>query len=107
MSIHFVHSRSADFITLPCNSVLFRCRCQLSKYESLRGNNTINCVILYIYMARKKLEERHVRKLLKNTGGTMLVSLPIEVVRELKWRDGQKVVVKKRGEGILIADWNA
>jgi len=58
-------------------------------------------------MARKKLEERHVRKLLKNTGGTMLVSLPIEVVRELKWRDGQKVVVKKRGEGILIADWNA
>ena len=56
-------------------------------------------------MARKKLEERSIRKLLRNTGGTMLVSLPIEIVRELKWRDGQKVVIKKRGQGISIVDW--
>jgi len=56
-------------------------------------------------MARRKLEDREVRKLLKNSGGTMLVSLPIEVVHELGWRSGQKVVVKKRGEGISIVDW--
>jgi len=56
-------------------------------------------------MARRKLEEREVRKLYKNTGGTVLVSLPIEVVHELGWRNGQKVVVKKRGKGILIEDW--
>ena len=56
-------------------------------------------------MGRRKLEDREMRKLRKNSGGTVLVSLPIEIVRELKWRDGQKVVVKKRGEGILITDW--
>jgi len=56
-------------------------------------------------MARKKLEERNVRKLYKNSGGSIQVTLPIEIVRELKWRDGQKVVVKKRGEGISIVDW--
>jgi antitoxin component of MazEF toxin-antitoxin module len=58
-------------------------------------------------MARQKLEDRNTRKLRKNSGGTVLVSLPIELVRELKWRDGQKVVVKKWGEGIVIADWKA
>ncbi len=56
-------------------------------------------------MARKRLEERNVRKLRKNTGGTVLVSLPIELVRSLKWRDGQKVVIKKRGQGMVIEDW--
>ncbi|MFT7507811.1 MAG: hypothetical protein ACI92I_000980 [Acidimicrobiales bacterium] len=56
-------------------------------------------------MARRKLEDREVRKLYKTTAGSVLVSLPIELVRELKWRDGQKVVVKKRGEGISIVDW--
>ncbi len=58
-----------------------------------------------MYMARRTLEERNVRKLRKNSGGTVLVSLPIEIIRELKWRDGQKVVVKKRGQGISIIDW--
>jgi antitoxin component of MazEF toxin-antitoxin module len=62
-------------------------------------------VVFFLYMARRKLEERDVRKLRKNSGGTVLVSIPIELVRELKWRDGQKVVVKKRGEGISIVDW--
>ena len=56
-------------------------------------------------MARRKLEEREVRKLYKNSGGSIQVTIPIELVRDLKWRAGQKVVVKKRGEGILIEDW--
>lgn len=56
-------------------------------------------------MARQKLEDREVRKLYKTKAGSVLVSLPIEIVRELKWRDGQKVVVKKKGEGITIVDW--
>lgn len=56
-------------------------------------------------MPRRMLEERNTRKLYKNSGGTILVSVPIEIVRELGWRDGQKVVVKKRGKGLLIEDW--
>ena len=57
-------------------------------------------------MARRKLEERDIRKLLKNSGGSIQLTLPIEIIRALKWRDGQKVVVKKRGKGILIEDWS-
>jgi len=62
-------------------------------------------VVFFLYMARRKLEEREVRKLYKNSGGSIQVTIPIELVRDLKWRAGQKVVVKKRGEGILIEDW--
>jgi hypothetical protein len=34
-------------------------------------------------MARKKLEERDTRKLLKNSGGSILVTLPIEITTRL------------------------
>lgn len=57
-------------------------------------------------MARKKLHERNIRKLTRTgRGKSMSVTLPIEIVRELKWRGKQKVVVTKRGKGILIKDW--
>lgn len=56
-------------------------------------------------MPRRKLSERNIRKLRKNYGGSVLVTLPIEIIRVLKWRDGQKVVVKRRGNGINISDW--
>ncbi len=35
----------------------------------------------------------------------MSVTLPIELVRELGWREKQKVVVKKRGQSLMIEDW--
>jgi len=57
-------------------------------------------------MARKKLEDRNIRKLTRTgSGKSISVTLPIEIVRELKWRDKQKVVLTKRGDGILITDW--
>jgi antitoxin component of MazEF toxin-antitoxin module len=56
-------------------------------------------------MARKKLEERNVRKLTKVGQQSIAVTLPIEIVRELGWRERQKVVVKKSGKNLLISDW--
>lgn len=58
-------------------------------------------------MPRRNLEDRNIRKLSKSGGnsGSICVTLPIEIVRALKWKEKQKVVVKKRGNGILIADW--
>ncbi|GAI36178.1 unnamed protein product [marine sediment metagenome] len=57
-------------------------------------------------MARRKLEQRNTRKLFRTgRGATVAVTLPIEIVRELKWREKQKVVIRKRGKGILIVDW--
>jgi antitoxin component of MazEF toxin-antitoxin module len=35
----------------------------------------------------------------------MAVTLPIELMRELKWREKQKVVVTKRGNKLIIEDW--
>ena len=57
-------------------------------------------------MSTRKVENRNIRKLSKSGGGASIsLTLPIDIVRELKWRDNQKVVVKKRGKGILIVDW--
>src|SRR3989344_558296 len=37
--------------------------------------------------------------------GSYGVTIPIEIIRELKIRENQKVVITKRGKGILIQDW--
>ena len=57
-------------------------------------------------MGRRTIENRSIRNLQKTAGGsTYIVSLPIEVIRELKWKVKQKLVVKRYGDGILIKDW--
>ena len=56
-------------------------------------------------MARRKLENKNIRKLTKIGNKSIGLTLPIEIVRELKWREKQKVVVKKRGKSIIISDW--
>ena len=56
-------------------------------------------------MARRKLQNRNVRKLIRLGKRSTAVTLPIEVLRELKWNQKQKVVVKKRGKSVMISDW--
>jgi len=53
---------------------------------------------------RRKLKDKNVRKILKS-GNSYCVTIPIELVRELKWKFKQKVVVKKSGKGLKISDW--
>ncbi len=53
---------------------------------------------------RRQIEKRNVRKVYKKSGSYAL-TLPIEIVRDLKIRDGQKLVVKKQGKSIVIKDW--
>lgn len=53
---------------------------------------------------RRKLEDKNTRKILKN-GDSYAVTIPIELIKELKWREKQKVVVKKWGNGLTITDW--
>lgn len=55
-------------------------------------------------MPRRSLEKRNVRKIFKS-GKAYCVILPIEIMREFKWREKQKVVVKKSGKKIVIEDW--
>lgn len=57
-------------------------------------------------MARSKLGERNIRKLTKTSGGkSFSVTLPIEMIRNLKWREHQKVVVTQKGKKLIIEDW--
>lgn len=43
------------------------------------------------------------------TGGSdsYYVTIPKEIIRNLKWKKGQKVVVKQAGDFVMITDWKA
>ena len=56
-------------------------------------------------MARRRLNEKNVRKLARIGDKSVGLTLPIDIVRELKWKVKQKVVVKKVGKKIIIEDW--
>ncbi len=59
-------------------------------------------------MARRKLSQRNIRKLSKMGGGKSYgITLPISFIRELKWKERQKLVVEldKRRKTIKIKDW--
>jgi len=55
-------------------------------------------------MAIRKLEEKNIRKILKS-GDSYAITIPIEMLDKLKWREKQKVVVKMKGKSIIIKDW--
>ncbi len=36
---------------------------------------------------------------------TIAVTIPIEIVRDLKWKEKQKVTIKRVRGGVFIKDW--
>lgn len=55
-------------------------------------------------MGRQK--DENLRKIQQSgKRGSYHLTLPVRIMRELKWREGQKVVVKSRGKKITIEDW--
>jgi hypothetical protein len=56
-------------------------------------------------MANRSIDERNVRSLMRNKGGTYLLSLPIEFVKKLKWREKQKLTITMKGKSIVVSDW--
>ncbi|MBL7045157.1 MAG: hypothetical protein ISR98_00975 [Parcubacteria group bacterium] len=56
-------------------------------------------------MARRKLNDRQIRKIQKSRG-SYYITIPIEIIRNMSWRERQKVEVKQYGrDKILISDW--
>jgi len=55
-------------------------------------------------MTRRKIENRNIRKIFKS-GESYAVTLPVEIIRDLEWREKQKVIVKKQDKKIIIKDW--
>lgn len=56
-------------------------------------------------MSGKTNDVKSIRKLTKLGGKSIGLTLPIELVRELGWREKQKVVVKRVRGGVMIKDW--
>jgi bifunctional DNA-binding transcriptional regulator/antitoxin component of YhaV-PrlF toxin-antitoxin module len=59
-------------------------------------------------MARKKIENRNIRKLSRvGNGKTYTITIPIEIIREFGWMKKQKLVVEmnKKNKTVEIKDW--
>lgn len=58
-------------------------------------------------MANKKSTDKNIRKLTKIGRQSIGLTLPIEMVRGLGWRERQRVVVKKIKGGMIIRDYRS
>jgi len=56
-------------------------------------------------MTRRKMEDSKIRKISRIGNKSLGVTIPVEIIRELKWREKQKVVITRRGKTITIKDW--
>jgi antitoxin component of MazEF toxin-antitoxin module len=55
-------------------------------------------------MTRRKLDEENIRSLMK-IGSSYAITIPLEFVKKLKWREKQKIEVKMVQDRIVIKDW--
>jgi bifunctional DNA-binding transcriptional regulator/antitoxin component of YhaV-PrlF toxin-antitoxin module len=53
----------------------------------------------------RKLKEKNIRKLTRVGRGSFCITIPIEIIEKLKWKERQKVVVRLSGKKIVIEDW--
>lgn len=49
--------------------------------------------------------EKYIRKIVKNGRNSYYINIPKEIVKELKFKERQKLVITKRGKRISIIDW--
>jgi antitoxin component of MazEF toxin-antitoxin module len=56
-------------------------------------------------MARRRLNKNNVRNI-QRSHGSYYITIPIDLIRDLKWQERQKVEVEKFGKDkIIIKDW--
>lgn len=56
-------------------------------------------------MGVRQAGEQNIRTLQKTNTGSYTVSLPIELVRQLRWQNGQRVVFRRSGNKLVLEDW--
>jgi len=52
-----------------------------------------------------KKQNKNVRKLTKVASHSFAVVIPPEIIRQLNWRERQKLVIKRVHGGVVIRDW--
>lgn len=59
-------------------------------------------------MPTQKLENHNIRKLSRVANGqSFSITLPIEYVRKLRWKERQKLKVELKGRHLIIKDWKS
>jgi hypothetical protein len=53
----------------------------------------------------RKSKEKNIRKLTKMGKTSLGLSLPIDLVAGLGWREKQRVVVTRKGSKLIVSDW--
>jgi len=56
-------------------------------------------------MANKKNSDKNTRKLTRVGKSSFSVTLPVDFVAKLKWKERQKLRVFLKGRSIVIRDW--
>ena len=51
------------------------------------------------------MKKETTRKITKNGRNSYYINIPKEIMKEFKWRERQKLVVRKSGSKIIIEDW--
>jgi bifunctional DNA-binding transcriptional regulator/antitoxin component of YhaV-PrlF toxin-antitoxin module len=49
--------------------------------------------------------EKNTRKIVKNGRESYYINIPKDIMRELGWRERQKLVVRRTGKRLVIEDW--
>lgn len=49
--------------------------------------------------------EKYIRKIVKNGRNSYYINIPKQIVKELKLKERQKLVITRRGKRISIIDW--
>jgi len=65
----------------------------------------ISIYVTHLNMARAKVGKENIRKITKLGKKSFGLTLPIEIIRNLGWRERQKVKTKLKGRKIIIEDW--
>lgn len=52
-----------------------------------------------------KLKDKSIRKITRIGKTSLVVTLPVEMVRGLGWKEKQKLIVKRVRGGLFFKDW--
>ena len=56
-------------------------------------------------MGRRKEKDFEISKLARTGGGSLSMTLPVELITKLGWREKQKVKVRYSRGRLMISDW--
>ena len=53
----------------------------------------------------QKEKNKNIRKLTRVGKTSLSITIPVEMVKDLKWKERQKVVLSLKGKKITVEDW--